>query len=325
MAITLNTVAKQMTDPLRKGVIMNLLRYSDVLGILPWENVSALDMVVVRWQTLPDVGFRKINLGYTESSGETEQVTESIYILGGDVDADRIFDKITNFIEDPMVTQTNMKLKAIAFVFNDYFINGDPAVDADGFTGLKKRIDGLPSRQKFRPGSGTDAFDPTASSANEHAFIDGLHELDDLVGGADAFFCNRKLRLGVGRVLRRAGLLETSRDQWDRTVYEFNGAQVLDVGLKADKSTEIVTNTEDPGDGGDDTTSLYAVKFGVGDDALVGIQIEALEAYWVGGEDHELESKPVRRLRIDWPVGLAGFGDYYAARMHSIEDPANWT
>lgn len=324
MAVTLADHAKQETDPLRKGILMNLLRQSDVLALIPFEVVSALDSIAVRWQTLPTAGFRKVNAGYSEGSGKTEQITESLKALGGDVDFDRVFDKIQNYIESPRVTQTKMKTKAVASVFNYYYIKGGPAVDADGFSGLEYRVDNLPSRQKIAVGVAGTPHDATASTANEHAFLDALHELNDLVGGASAYFCNRKMRLGIGRVLRRVGLLDTTKDQFDREVWSFGGAPIVDVGLQRDQSTEIITDTEDPGDGGADTTSIYAVNFGT-DDGLLGIQLEPLEAYMVGGEDHEMEEKPAKRLRIDWWVGLAGFGSYYAARAYNLEPASSWT
>ena len=324
MAVTLNDAAKQMTDPLRKGVIMNLLRYSDLLALIPFESVSALDSIAVRWKELPTSGFRKINAGYTEGAGTTEQVVESIKLLGGDVDIDRVFNKVSNYIEDPGITQTKMKTKSVAFEFNYYAIKGSPTLDEDGFYGLEYRVDQLPARQKFALGSAGTPYDCTADAAHEHAFLDGLHKLNALVGGADAYLCNFNMRLGVGRVLRRLGLLETTTDQFDREVYTFGGAPIIDAGLQRDQSTEIITDTEDPGDGGEDTTSVYAAKFGL-DDGMIGIQLEELEAYWVGGEEHELEAKPVRRLRIDWGVGLAGFGSYYVARMCNLKPASSWT
>jgi len=324
MAVTLNDAAKQMTDPLRKGILMNLIRYSDILALIPFEDVGALDSIAIRWQSLPEAAFRKINAGYGEGSGTTEQIVESVKGLGGDVDIDRVFEKVNNYIEDPGVTQTAMKTKATSFVFNQYFIQGSPTLDADGFYGLEYRVANLPARQLFALGTAGTPFDVTASDDNEHAFLDGLHRLNELVGGADAYFCNFDMRLGVGRALRRVGLLDTSQDQFDRTIYAFGGKPIVDVGLQRDQTSEIITDTEDPGDGGDDTTSIYAVKFGT-DDGLIGIQLDALEAYWVGGDAHELESKPVKRLRIDWWVGLAGFGSYYAARMYNLQPATDWT
>lgn len=325
MAVTLLDAAKQMTEPLRKGVILDLCRQSELLSIVPFENVSALDNVALRWDELPTAAFRMINAGYDEGSGKTEQVTESVKLLGGDVDFDKVYDKITNWIEHPRVTQTKMKIKATASVFNYYFIKGGPELDAQGFNGLEYRVKNLvDSRQNFALGTAGTPFDVTASAANEHKFLDGLHKLSKYVGGANAFFCNQALQLGVAGVLRRISLLDTTKDQFDRNIDTFGGAQIVDVGLQRDQATEIITDTEDPGDGGSDTTSIYAVRWGT-DDGMVGIQLDELDAYLVGGEDHELESKPVKRLRIDWGVGLAGFGSFYVARMYNIKPAGSWT
>lgn len=322
MAVTLVDVAKQATEPLQKGIIMNLYRFSNLLEILPFEPAKALDNIVVRWQDLPSVGSRKLNAGYSESTGTTEQLTEAVRPMGGDVDVEKVFDDLPNVLEKPSVTQLAMKAKAIAFYFNYLFVKGAETVDPDAFYGLEWRVNNLlPARQKLVIGSAGTPYDCTASSAAEHNFIDALLELDDLVGGADAYLCNRKMRLGVGRVLRRAGVLDTTRDQYNRQVFEFNGAPIIDAGLKADKSTEIITDTEDPGDGGSDTTSIYAVHFG-GPEGLVGVQLTDPQAYLVA---EELESKPTRRWRIDWFVGLAGYGDSYAARLYNLEPATSWT
>ena len=324
MAVTIADLAKQSKDPLQASVLENLLRYSDLLNLLPFENVTALTSVVVRWATLPRADFRKLNAGYTEGSGQTEQIEEGIKIMGGDVDIDRMFDRVTNVIQPVATTQTLMKLKAMAYNFNYYFIAGSPTVDANGFYGIDYRVSTLPSRQKFALGTAGTPFDVTSSTANEHKFLDGLHKLNKVVGGADAYFMNEAMWLGVSGVLRRLGLLDTTKDSYDREFVSFMGAPLIDIGLKADQTTEIITDTQDPGDGGDDTTSIYAVKFG-SDEGLTGIQLNDLEAYWVGGDNHELEDKPVRRLRIDWGVGLAGFGSYYAAQMYNIEPAGSWT
>ena len=55
MAITLGQVAKLERNPLRKMVIMNLLRHAKVLDTMPFENVNSLSNVAVRVTNLPDV------------------------------------------------------------------------------------------------------------------------------------------------------------------------------------------------------------------------------------------------------------------------------
>jgi hypothetical protein len=121
-AVTLATVAKQMTDPLRKGVLMTILRQSEIISLLPFETVDSLTVKAARWKVLPTATFRKLNDGYTPGGGETEQIEWAVKLLGGDVDLDKAFDYILGYIEDPWQTQTKMKARAVATLFNYYII-----------------------------------------------------------------------------------------------------------------------------------------------------------------------------------------------------------
>ncbi len=82
-ALTLGNLAATLTDPLRKGVIMNLLRKSQLLERVPFETVSSLQVSAVRGTTLPSVAFRGINEGYTPSHGAFERVWEVVSSWGG--------------------------------------------------------------------------------------------------------------------------------------------------------------------------------------------------------------------------------------------------
>lgn len=331
MAVTLAQLAKLETDPLRKMIIMNLLRWVKVMEILPFENVDALTTIAVRWQQLPSVAFRKINAGYTASEGDVEQVAESVYLFGGDINYDRVFEKVKNTIKPMKQLQIEMKTAALALTFNHYFINGDHATDADGFEGLKKRVTAYPSRQTvYFAASNAAGLDPTASVANGRAFFDKMEELMYVTnqGMVDALFMNEKLMYGFGRVARyiqAAGgnFLDVTKDSFDRVIPTFKGARMVDIGLKTDQATEIITNTETGGDSTANTTSIYPVSFNM-EQGVTGIQLENLAIYdpLNGGEQ---ESQPAKLTRMEWYVGLAGFGSYGMARGRNLKAPSSWT
>ncbi len=320
MAVTLNEIAQVEQEPLRKGVLMNLLRFSELLNVVPFETVTSLSNIVTRWKVLPDVAWRKINEGYTESTGKLEQIVENLFIIGGDIDIDRKLLKATNVIENPEVTQINMMTKAIGYAFNDCLINGDPTVDEDQFTGLHVRLDnkvaaGITRQLVYCDASGDgstgSSLKVTASDANRRAFLDFVEETMDYVeGGATHLLMNQKTRRVFNSILRDLGLFNQNQDQFGRTVTEFRGAEMIDVGLQSDKATEIITNTET--ECADNTgTSIYAVRFEVGE-GICGVQMDNLDAYLVA---EELETAPVKRYRIDWAVGLADWSDYSITRM----------
>lgn len=337
MAYSLADYAKLEEQPLKKYVLKNLLRYSDLMSLVPMKKVDSLSNIVVRWNTLPSVGYRQINGTYSESTGTNEQVTEGVYALGGEVKLDRVYGMLKNNIKDPEKDATEQKLKALAFEFNNNLINGDHAVDANQPEGLNKRIASyLPSRQSISIGT---ALDITASAANMHKLIDYLHDAIDLAGlrsapmvrvekGSNqpaktgAILVNRATYLGIGRVLRRLGLLDTTQDTYGKLFKSFDGVPIIDVGLKADKSTEIITNAYG---GSSNETRIFCVRFG--EDAFTGIQLNTPDPYdpIKAGEGAGNTTGPQKIKRIDWWYGFSGFESYYASRITGILAPGSWT
>jgi len=331
MAVTLAQVAKLEKHELRAGILMNLLREGPILEHIPFENVSSLTSVAVRWTTLPSVAFRRVNGAYTASEGDVEQVYESVYGFGGDIEIDRVFGKITgSLIKDPRQLNIEMKSKAMALKFNDYFINGDHASDPDGFEGLKKRLSSYPSRQRVRASASTDILDPTASAANARLFVDKWEQAMYSANGGDvqAILCNEGLKWGIGRVLRYlsasgGSLLDTAKDQFDREILMYKGAPIMDMGLKADQVTEVISAAETAEDAGTDATSAYFVPFNM-ENGIQGIQLSDMEIY-DPLDGAEQASKPTQLVRVEWWCGLAGFGSHGPTRLHNIETPASWT
>lgn len=332
MAVTLAMLAKIETQPLRKYVIANLLRDAKLMEVLPFTDVNSLTSIAVRWRTLPSVAFRKIGGTYTASEGDTEQVWEAVYALGGEIKFDRVFEKVSNTIVDMKRMQTDMKLKALALTFNDYLINGDHATDGDGFEGLKKRVSNMPSRQSvYFAGASAAALDVTAAAANVHTFFKHLEEMHTYTNGgqAQAILCNESMKLGFGAAARYLGaaggtFLDVTKDSFERQIPTYMGSPIIDVGLKTDQSTQIITDAETAGDAGADATSLYMCSFNE-QQGITGIQLPpGLETYdpFAGGES---ETGPYKMLRVEWWLGLAGFGSYGITRGRNVEGATNWT
>lgn len=329
MAYTLAQLAQLEQQPLRKGIIQTILRYTSIMDVIPWENVDSLRIMASRWDTLPTVNFRRVNEGYTPNEGTDEQIWEALYGFGGEIKFDRVFEKVKNTVVDPKVNETQKKLKALSMTFNDYFINGDHAVDEDAFEGLKKRIAAMPARQTVTFAASA-ALDPTASVANARAFLDKYEECHYKcnAGKVSAVFMNETMFWGFGRVLRYLGasggsLLDMTKDQFDRTQISYKGTRFIDVGLKRDQSTEIITDTETALDAGSDATSIYFVSFG-DDEGLMGAQLGPMDVYdpLSGGEQ---ESTPTKLMRIDWWLGLISLGKFSMVRGANCEGAANWT
>jgi hypothetical protein len=195
-----------------------------------------------------------------------------------------------------------MKVKAATYKFQDTFINGDTAVDANSFDGLKKRLTGaqvIDAATNGLPVIGAD-------DADIHAFFDQLDALLAAVpGGADALYMNAMI-LGEdpGGGPPRGRLDEQTRDDFGRTIDTYNGVPLLDIGTKAD-GTLIIPQTETQGTS-NGRRSIYAVRFGEdeADQAVTGLTNGGVQVDDLG----ELETKPALRTRIEFYCGVAVFG-----------------
>jgi len=315
MASTLNELAKVTVTPLGKAVIEDLLRQSKVLQLAPIESINGLRVNHARWQTLPSIATRAVNGTYTESTGQLDQVQETLHIYGGEVKVDRVLEGDKTAIESPMTTQTKMKVAALAYKVNQDFIKGDHAVDPNGFEGLTKRVSNLPTRMTIDLASSGDSLKVLASATTENSFLDGVHELIHK-SMANVLFMNEGTYLGFGKVLRRLALSATTKDAYDRIWDVFAGTKLVDIGLQSDQSTEIITATEDPGDAGNDATSIYGVRFD-GEDGLRIIQLAGFGPEPV--DFGELQTQPQKMKRIDWPIGLQVVGKFAVGRLKGFK------
>lgn len=241
--------------------------------------------------------------------------------MGVYCDTDKAIERAKNVIggTSRSIAQ-DMALQGMAYQFNDDFINGDPDVDPEEFKGLKKRIDDLVADDfagQYIDNGGTAGDGVLHDAAERHNFIDSLHKLLYAIKGhkPDVLLMNSKCLLAINSALRReTGMLDSTKDAFDRRVERFYGVPMLDMGVKADQTTEIITNTETlEDDGGAESTSIYAVRFGIGQ-FLWGIQEYAIEV----DDKGLLEDKPVYRTEIDWPLGLAMADPYSIARLYGI-------
>jgi len=324
MAFTLAELSKIETDVLRKSVIDTLIMEANLTELVPWETIGQLSTGIVRIQDLPSVGSRRINGAYTESTGHVEHAMETMSLLGLDIDTDKAIARAKNTIADARAIQQTMALKGMAYKFNDMVINGDPTSDPQEFKGLRVRVNDLNTEghteQKIDAAcAGVGILN---SSAVSQTFLDKLDQLIySIIGHNPSYLLmNKKMLLALRSLLRREKLLDNTRDMFDRVIDVYQGARLIDIGVGADQSTEIITNTETSAgvDGSSEHTSIYAVSLGIGDRTW-GIQEYPMEVTDLG----ELEAKPSYRTRVDWPLGLATVEPRSLSRIYGIVPDAS--
>jgi hypothetical protein len=341
MAVTLAQAALLSQVELQKGVLEIFVRESVLLDRLPLMPIEGNAFAYDEEATLPGIEFRAVNAAYSESTGTVNQKTETLVILGGDADVDTFVAATRSNVNDQRAIQDQLKVKAASYKFQDAFINGDTAVDANGFDGLKKRLTGaqvIVAATNGLPvvGGGT--------SAELDAFLDQLDALiaavPGLTAGNGALFMNNMIRGKILSALRRRNVAVESVGRLPQPLTQgtigalgpipqsslpvYNGVPMIDIGQKAD-GTLIIPQTETQGTAVD-CSSIYAVRFGSSeaDQSITGLyndqQGRVNETVFSVRDLGEQQAKPAFRTRIEGFVGLGVFGGKAGARLAGVRN-----
>lgn len=295
MPISLTEAAKLSNDTLQRGVISTFAQSSPVMEMLPFMEIAGNSYQYNVEETLPEVGFRSLNNSYPESSGTVGQQSESLTMLGGDVDVDRFVAQTLGNINNQRAIQTNMKVKSLSKTFTKQFFKGDVSTEQNGFNGLDVRLSG----------TGQDLDNETSKLT-----LNVLHELlDGVEGGADALFMSKAMRRELQKLLEgQQHYVQVGKDKFGRPVEYFGDVQIRTV------EDNILPFTDDTADSTDNATSdIYAVKFGA-QEFVSGLTNGGVDVRDIG----ELDSLPVYRTRIEFYCGIASFNPKGAARLKNI-------
>lgn len=258
MALTLVEQRKTFANPVREQIVEAFVQASRVLDFVPVQPTPGNAYSYNEEATLPGVEFRAVNAGYAESTGTLNQKTESWSILGGRAFVDRALIQ-TSIGTDQVDRQTERKLLASAFKFQDAFINGDVAVDANSFDGLKKRLTGAQVIDAATNGLAVVGADDNA----RHSFFDILDTAIAAVSGPDTekvMFMNDLILARIQSSARRLGISFEDREAFENgpRVSSYRGIPIMDIGTKAD-GTRIIPQTEIQG-ASTVASSIYIVK-----------------------------------------------------------------
>ena len=308
MALTIVEAAKlNPGDVVRTAIVEMYARNSDILRVLPFENIPGNALKYNREEALPGVGFRGVNEGFTESVGVLNPITESLVIAGGDLDVDRFI--VQTMGANQRSVQEGMKVKALAHRWTLAFIKGDSSADPREFDGLQRRI----------PSGSSQLLDAGATSGGDALSLFLLDTLISRVDDPNYLVMNKTMNLRLTQASRAtgvAGFITYSLDTFGRRVAEYNGLPIL-IADEDNTGAQILPFTEpNPGGGTAASTSIYCCS--VMDGGLVGIQNGPVDTRDLG----ELEAKPVLRTRVEWYNGMAIFNGKAVARLRGIKNAA---
>lgn len=278
---------------------------NDILGVLPYMDITGNSFRYNREGALPGAGFRGVNEAYTQSTGQLDPHTESLVIAGGDIQIDKFI--LGTMGQDQMAVQAAMKTRALGLMWANKFINGNTANDVREFDGLEVRCTG---NQVIS--AGTTAGGAALSLAKMDEVIDQcLNPTHIIMNKAMARRFAAAARLyTVGGYVTFDGV-----NAMGQRVMQYNGLPILVVDLDG-QGNAILGFDEAANSGSATATSIYVVS--MRPDGLMGLQNGGMQVSDLG----ELQTAPKRVIRMEWWNGLAHFNNRAIARLKFIGDLA---
>lgn len=264
MAVTLAQARLNVQDDLQAGIIDEFAKSSFILNNIPFADVvsptgggATLTYAYTRQITQPTAAFRKVNAEYTPSEVQKQRYTTDLKVFGGAFEIDRIIAGMGGIV-DEVAWQANQKVKAASALFSDTIINGNTSTNEDVFDGLDVALTGS-ATEVNASGTAIDLSTSANVTTNYMAFLDTLDEfLGELDGTPDALLVNSKMAAKLRAVARRAGMYQTTKDNFGRQVEMYGNIPFVDVGAKAGSNDPIIATGSSNGE-----TSIYAVRFGM--------------------------------------------------------------
>jgi hypothetical protein len=271
MPVTLAQAKLNTTDDVDVNVIDEFQKQSWLLDNIIFDDVvnaagggGTLTYGYQRQITQATAGFRAINAEYTPQEVTKQRFSVDLKPLGGSFQIDRVLDRMAAAAETEL--QMRNKIKGANAAFNDAVINGDTAVDVNGFDGLSKALTG--STTELGAAAGTDWTTITAGNDSAFAALDVIDELLGLLDGdPTALLGNRLLLAKLRGVARRAGYYTSdivTFNAGQTRVERFGNVVLVDMGTKAGTNDDVIPVTaKTVNTVAGNYTDLYAVRLGL--------------------------------------------------------------
>lgn len=257
--------------------------------------------------------FRPVNGAATANFAKLRPYNEPVAILSGAISMDIAIPRLygNNLPGGLWNYQRDAKARAAMRKFEETWFEGDTGIDPNAFDGLRIRC--AERNMEFdATGAGTDRVELSLAM---------LDEVLDAVVGSKVIHTNQWMRRKINALIRAASqAFETVDGEFGRQFPGYGGAPIVIQERTNDMST-ILGFDEDPGDGGDDSASIYVAHYGGAEEDQAIIALAGAGGAWDVYETTGVaggESVPVRQGRLEVYVGQAEHGNRAAARLKGI-------
>lgn len=304
--LTLHEASKMVDGDLKRQAIIEMFAgSSDLMTALPLMDIPGNSYTYSQEAKLPSVGFRGYNDSYTSSVGIVNPQTETLRIIGGELDVDTALVKTHGI--GVRTSQEAMQVKALGQTVTAAFINGD-ARDGVSYDGLRRRVNGYQLL----------AANGDSPNANSPLSLATLDEAIDRVDSPTHLVMSKRMRAMLSRAARDrdvGGDLNFTLNDFGKRVAYYNDLPILET--EDDEKGNLILDFNEAGPAGGTTSqSVYVVSFG--DGKIVGLQNGIMDVRDLG----EIDAKPCYRTRVEWLIGMAVMHGRAAARIWGVTNAA---
>lgn len=298
MPLLMTEAAKLAEDDRQRGIIEELLDKDEFFALVPFVKAKDDTFSYTRELELPGAGWIDPYDDIEESTGKVENVSTKIKIMAGQFDIANFISEVKSDMYDQIAVQAKFKIKAVGRDFKNMLINGDSAVNAKTFDGLRKLT----------------AADRTLTAGANGAALSYsmLDELKDAVPlGADFLM----MRSETWRVIRELNRLHGGNTAEMMMVENFGAPMRFYDGTPV-IINDYIEKTEVQGTA-TETTSIYAVRAN---------EVDGFHGLWAGDaagirlEEVGLNfNKDSTRWRVKWYTGAALRATHAVARLKGVQ------
>lgn len=246
MPVTLAQASLNTTDAGDRLVIDEFRKSSFLLDRLPFDQAvnpagggATLTYGYMRQITQRSAAFRAINAEYTPQEATKQYFTTQLRPLGGSYQIDRV---LANLGPGPLGAEVTLQqtqlVKAARAYFADQIINGDTAVNADGFDGLSKALAGTAT--EFN-GDSVDDWTTIGTQVDALRAMQKINAWLGLMDGPpDAIFANGGARAWLTMIAALSGQLRAATDSFGRAVEAYRDIPIIDLGAKAGSNANVI-------------------------------------------------------------------------------------
>lgn len=281
----------------QRGVIEEIIDKDELFHLVPFTQAHDKVYTYVRESTLSEGDFLDPYDAVPEGAATFDEVNTRLRVLAGDVDMDKFTTEVQSELNDQVAIQIAAKAKGLGRKFRRTLVNGDNAVNAKEFDGLRKLV---PAEQTLIAGAN--------GAPVTLAMIDELKDAVKL--GADVIMMRKGTWRAVRALIRALGgnTADTVMlENFGRPIPAIDGTPVI--------INDFMTDDEVMGSNSD-TCSIYALRLNEADGfhglfggASAGIRLENIGT---------VQNKDANRWRVKWYCGVALKATHAVARLKGI-------